>query len=208
MGAAVLGSSRFHIISSHSVNFVGYMLLYVPLGAISTILQTQCHSTWKYGFVFQNKIKQKQHVHYSDFIMGVMASQITSVSFVYSTVCSDADQRKYQSSTSLAFVRGIHPLPMNSPHKGPVMRKIFPFDDVIMKWFKRAPCIIPLYVWQMYPRGWSHVRSFHFAVCGIESTSTQFSFWRQQNKARKTGNFWNRCQLLVKCAQGDWNLSS
>ena len=115
--------------------------------------------------------------------MGVMASQITSVSFVYSNICSDADQRKYQSCTSLAFVRGLHPLPMNSSHKGPVMRKIFPFDDVIMKGFERAPCSIPLYVWQMYPRGWSHERSFHFAVCGIERTSTQSSFWRRQNKA-------------------------
>ena len=43
-----------------------------------------------------------------------------------------ADQRKHQSSTSLAFVRGIHRGPMNSPHKGPVTRKMFPFDDVIM----------------------------------------------------------------------------
>ena len=45
---------------------------------------------------------------------------------------SDADQRKYQSSASLAFVRGIHWWPVNSPHKRPVTRKMFPFDDVIM----------------------------------------------------------------------------
>ena len=43
-----------------------------------------------------------------------------------------AVQRKYQSSASLAFVRGIHQRPVNSPHKWPVMRKMFPFDDVIM----------------------------------------------------------------------------
>ena len=42
------------------------------------------------------------------------------------------DQRKHQSSASLAFVRGIHRWPVNSPHKGPVTRKMFPFDDVIM----------------------------------------------------------------------------
>ena len=60
------------------------------------------------------------------------ASQITGVSNVYSTVCSGADQRKHQSSVSLAFVRGIHRGPVNSPHKGPVTRKTFPFDDVIM----------------------------------------------------------------------------
>ena len=45
---------------------------------------------------------------------------------------SGADQRKHQSSGSLAFVRGIHRCPVNSPHKGPVTRKMFPFDAVIM----------------------------------------------------------------------------
>ena len=60
------------------------------------------------------------------------ASQITAVSSVDPTVCSGADKRKHQSSVSLAFVRGIHRGPVNSPHKGPVTRKTFPFDDVIM----------------------------------------------------------------------------
>ena len=65
--------------------------------------------------------------------MGSMASQITSFTIVYySAVYSGADQRKYQSSASLAFVRGIHRRPVNSAHKWPVTRKIFPFDDVIM----------------------------------------------------------------------------
>ena len=70
--------------------------------------------------------------HYNDVIMGTMASQITSLTIVYSIVYSDADQRKHQSSASLAFVRGIHRGPVNSPHKWPVTRKMFPFDDVIM----------------------------------------------------------------------------
>ena len=65
--------------------------------------------------------------------MGTMVSQITSLTIVYSTVYSGADQRKHQSSASLAFVRGIHRSPVNSPHKLPVTRKIFPFDDVIMR---------------------------------------------------------------------------
>ena len=63
--------------------------------------------------------------------MDVTASQITGVPIVYSTVCSGANQRKHQSSASLAFVRGIHRWPVNSPHKGPVKQKMFPFDDVI-----------------------------------------------------------------------------
>ena len=47
-------------------------------------------------------------LHYNDFIMGAIASQITSPTIVYSTIYSDADQRKHQSSASLAFVWGIH----------------------------------------------------------------------------------------------------
>ena len=70
--------------------------------------------------------------HYSDVIMSGIASQNTSLTIVYSTVYSDADQRRHQSSASLAFVRGTHRGPVNSPHKWPVTRKMFPFDDVIM----------------------------------------------------------------------------
>ena len=61
--------------------------------------------------------------HYNDVIMSAMASQLTVCTNVYSTVYSDADQRKHQSSASLV---------VNSPHKGPVTRKVFPFDDVIV----------------------------------------------------------------------------
>ena len=64
--------------------------------------------------------------------MGAIASQITSFTIVYSTVYSDADERKHQSSASLAFVWGIHRGRVNSPHKWTVTRKMFPFDDVIM----------------------------------------------------------------------------
>ena len=64
--------------------------------------------------------------------MTTMASQLTSLTVVYSIVYSGADQRKHQSSASLAFVWGIHRWPLNSSHKGPVTRKMFPFDDVIM----------------------------------------------------------------------------
>ena len=81
---------------------------------------------------------EKQRFHYSDGIMGAMATQITGVSVVCSAVCWGADQRKPQSSASLAFVGGIHRWPVDSRHKGPVRRKMFPFDDVIM------------------PVGWSH----------------------------------------------------
>ena len=71
--------------------------------------------------------------------MGAIASQITSLTIVYSTVYSDADQRKHQSSALLAFVRGIHRAPVNFPHKWPVARKMFPFDDVIMVKMRASP---------------------------------------------------------------------
>ena len=77
--------------------------------------------------------------------MGKIASQITSLTIVYSTVYSDADQRKYQSSASLNIVRGIHRRPMNSPHKWPVTRKMFPFDDVIMTFLPQIGSYFPFW---------------------------------------------------------------
>ena len=77
-------------------------------------------------------VKIDKIYHYGDVIMGIIASQITSLTIVYSTIYSGADQRKHQSSTSQAFVRWIHRGPVNSTHKWPVTRKMFPFDDVSM----------------------------------------------------------------------------
>ena len=70
--------------------------------------------------------------HYNDAIMSSMASKITSLMIVYSTVYSRADQRKHQRTASLAFVWRIHRWPVNSPHKCPATRKMFPFNDFIM----------------------------------------------------------------------------
>ena len=58
--------------------------------------------------------------------MSTMASQITSLTIVYSIVYSGADQRKHQSSTSQAFMQEIHRWPEKSLHKGPLTRKMFP----------------------------------------------------------------------------------
>ena len=83
--------------------------------------------------------------HYTDVTMSPMSSQITSLGIVYSTVYSGADQRKHQSSASLAFVRRIHRGPVNSPHKRPVTRKMFPFDDVIMWYMKTVMWSHPIW---------------------------------------------------------------
>ena len=92
------------------------------------LLDQWCNNVWC-------EIASAEHfLHCSDIIMSAMASPISGVSVVYSTVCSGADQMKYQYFASLAFVRVIHKSPVNSPHQGPISRKMFPFDDVIM-WF-------------------------------------------------------------------------
>ena len=87
--------------------------------------------------------------HYDDVIMGAVSSQITSLTMVYSIVYSGTDQRKHQSSASLASVQGIHRGPVNSAHKGPVTRKVFPFDDVItigVFWIPMTTTISPHHI--------------------------------------------------------------
>ena len=122
---------------------------YVVLNGYFNILRTkwpmlfcrqylQGHFPYSKSFVFCLKIQSwkavtDDSIHYNDVIMGAIGSHITSLTIVYSTVYSDTDQRKHQSSASLAFVWGIHRVPVNSPHKWPVTRKMFPFDDVIMR---------------------------------------------------------------------------
>ena len=94
------------------------------------------------------------------------ASQITSITIIYSTVYIGADQRKHQSFASLALVREIHRWPVNSPHKRPVTRKMFPFDYVIIPrfaipWRHHEAVIVhnicvPIFLvlWQLIPLNW------------------------------------------------------
>ena len=86
----------------------------------------------------ENTNTEWSQMHYCDVIMRTMASQIARFAIVYSTVHSGAYQRKHQSFASLAFMRGIHRWPVNSPHKWPVTRKMFPFYDVTMAQRDRA----------------------------------------------------------------------
>ena len=81
------------------------------------------------------------HMHYNDVIMSTITSQIPSIPMVYSTIYWGVDQRKHQSSASLAFVWGIHRWPVNYPHKGPVTRKMLPFGVVIMGCSKQVLAI-------------------------------------------------------------------
>ena len=94
--------------------------------------------------------------HYSDVIMSTMVSQITGVSIAYSTVGSGTIQSKHQSSASLAFVRGLHRWRVNSPHKGPVTRKMSQFDDVIMDTLGRQGKVTLTYMCKYIPIGFCH----------------------------------------------------
>ena len=138
-----------------STNVMKYMLLFLSsLHWISSVVWIKCIDTtwWNKKLIIEPNYYEVVAVvgpsvrygcaivlpytginHCNDVIMGVITSQITSLATVYSIVYSDVDQRKHQSSVSLAFVRGIHRGPVNYPHKWPVTRKMFPFDDVIMQ---------------------------------------------------------------------------
>ena len=132
------------------------------------------HRMCKWNTVYQISL------HYNDVIMGAMTSQITSLMIVYSIVCSGADQ-KHQSSASLAFVWGIHHWLVNSPHKGPVTRKIFPFDDGIMLNHASVPCTI-FHICMAAPYGydtstsiwyWEHAHYFSLHI----NKNFRFVFW-------------------------------
>ena len=101
------------------------------IAADNLAMLNQCISKYGYVLAIQDYSDFSIGRHYTDVTIGAMSSQITSLTIVYSIVYSGADHRKHQSSASLAFVRGIHRWPANSPQKWPVTRKLFPFDDVI-----------------------------------------------------------------------------
>ena len=114
--------------------------------------QTWCNMLGKSSLNLQRASPQILVTHYDDVRMGAIAYEITSLTIVYSSVYSGAYQSKHQSSASLAFVWRIHRGLVNSPHKWPVTRKMFPFDDVIM-WpggIKPEYWISGGWCWQVY----------------------------------------------------------
>ena len=81
-------------------------------------------------------------IHYNDVIMSTTASQATTLGTVCPTVYSDADQRKRQSSASLAFAGRIHRWSVTSPHKGPLTRNVsIWWRHYVLKVLKRMPII-------------------------------------------------------------------
>ena len=128
--------------------------------------------------------RKTEPLHYIDIIMTTTASQITSLTVVYSTVYSDADQRKHQSSASLAFVWGIHRDRWIPRTKGQLRGKCFHLmtsscfhwahDDVM--------------AWKCCPRYWPFVRGIHPSKVnsphkGPETRISNVFFYVPLNKA-------------------------
>ena len=115
----------------------GYLLIFWLIFSCHII---PCPAEFRWGNI-------NIHLHFPDTVMAQVAELFPhdrwrhngrdgvsnyQLTIVYSTIYSDADQRKHQSSASLAYVRGVHRGPLNSPHKCPVTRKMSPFDDVVL----------------------------------------------------------------------------
>ena len=150
---------------------------------------------------------------YSDVLISVMSSQITSLTIVYSTFYSGTNQRKHKRSESLAFVRAIHRRPVNSLHKGPVSRKMFPFDDVVMDDPRSRMTRYNLRYNQHRVKHWSNLSVGGFRkVLGVihrDFSDVQWSFredWiRNLFVSDFTNMFSNKCCLVCEYI-GKFNL--
>ena len=119
--------NRLISVSRHIYNKYKYICTLIALFV--------CAQRWRVSL--NNSLAQPKSAipiffHYSDVIMGAMASQITSALSVYSIVCSGVDQRKHQSSPSLTYVRGIHWWPVAGEFPSQRASKMFPFHDVFI----------------------------------------------------------------------------
>ena len=128
-----------------------------------------------------------QKRHYSDVIITTKASQITGLSIVSSAVCSGVYQRKLQSSAPMAFVKGIHWWPVDSPHKGPVTWKMFPIEDVIITTLEhgvQAPAATHLWgPWRLkqIQRAWiyDYIPQYSVGWHWINYPCPWYLFWHQ-----------------------------
>ena len=146
-------------------------------------------------FFFHDNKNMQQIIcssHYDDAIMIAMASQITSLTIVYSTAYLGTDERKHQSPASLAFVRGIHRtgdrwIPRT---KWPVTRKMFPFDDVIMNIHIISGCgLIHRFVSQHNQQSskWCACQLFKMT---LDNTPTYSQSGRIGNNIKEVHPFW------------------
>ena len=114
-------------------------------------------AVWFVGVLFLYLVVFSIFIHYSDVIMGATASQITSLTIVYSTVYSDADQRNIKLRVT-GLCAANSPGPVNSPYKWPVTRKMFLFDDVIMSARATENNIVLLFSMTSLKLGYAYMR--------------------------------------------------
>ena len=151
-------------------------------------MYSYCRNTWLFiiyivlftNYVWFHRCRKSKLCKTYDNIIGPMASQITSLNIIYSTVYSGADQRKLQSSASLAFVQGIHRWTVNSPHKWPVARNMFTFDDVIMA---QVDCKEPA-IMHTNPNS-CILRSISYSISCMAASQLMKSFWNQLLSTKK-----------------------
>ena len=144
----VLFLMPFHVKIYHLCNFSIVHCLKEPVVPIPRgrrcVIASLCHQSYCYYWLILFHQRDPITLQWRQ---STLASQITSL-----TIYSGTDQRKHQSSASLAFMRGIHLWPVNSPHKGPVMQKMFLFDDTIMSHQPRVHCCLPGMYWIWNPQ--------------------------------------------------------
>ena len=126
--------------------------------------------------IWKGKVKRPEwtnNKHHSDVIMGTMASQITSLTIVYNNRLERRRSKKTSKLRVTGLCEGIHRWPVNSPHKGPVTRKMFPFDDVIM--ITTAPLIsrnIIFKLWQLPKRPWRECYQYDVISVSVSRITT------------------------------------
>ena len=134
-------------------------------GTFSKGVATPCHYTRMGPLVNSRKILRWRHNERDDFSLHLRRDGLLN-----------RYQTKHQSSAWLAFVRGIHWWPVNYPHKGPVTRKMFPFDDVIMIHYKN---------WNIGQR------------CGIIEMNAQMTYMFHYRNWSSTSNVYFSCVLKM-----------
>ena len=123
--------------------------------------------------------------------MGAISSQITFLTIVYLLVYSDTDQRKHQSSVSLAFVRGIHLRPVITSYA-----EMFSFDDVIMNYTMRYDCSLAAMVNVAFPNNAVFmITTFDFYVIMHLSQLLHQAFPTQHRRLRRNTYWWSKVRI-------------
>ena len=134
--------------------------------------------TYNHAWYFSHL--NKKDTHYSGVLISAIGFSFTGVTIVHSTVCSGEEKWKHQRSASLAFVRGIHRGTLNFPHKGPITRKMFPFNYVIIPRIKLPSNSLPVAVWQ-----WCDSKTSAWLDYGLYAVHPQpehAMLWRQMDE--------------------------